>query len=102
MITIAMQLGIIPLLEPRAKGRAHTADGKPPRVINKRIDRAEEIADRWAAITAICIEPTTKLELCEATGIKGGTLDDDLRKMVEKDLLRRRLHRSESLYWVPK
>lgn len=100
-MTIAMILGLAPIPAKTATGRQHTADGKPARPINNRGDRADAIEARWAAIRAICAhEPTTIAELRDATGIKDGTLADDLRKMFDKGLLRRRLHRAEALYWV--
>ena len=102
MISITMQLGIAPIPETKSRSRVHTADGKPARAVNKRTDRAESIVERRNAIIAICKhEPTTIAEIKEATGIKDGTLADDIRKMLDESMLRRRLHRAEALYWVP-
>lgn len=102
-MSLALILGLAPIPESKTRGRVHTADGKPARPVNNRGDRTEAIAERWDAIRAICAhEPTTIAELQEATGIKDGTLADDLRKLVEKGTLRRRMHRAEALYWEVK
>ena len=100
MSMIGMLLGIEPIPEPKAKGRTHLADGRAE-TVHKRTDRIEAIAARWDAIKAICShEPCTRKELLEATGFKEGTLADDLNKMVEKGLIRKRVHRQEWIYWV--
>ena len=102
-ITMLTLLGFAPPPEPKkkAKGRVHTADGKPPKEIHKRTDRSEAIAKRWEAIEALCrIEPTTMVELKEALGFREGTLADDLKKMVAAGRLKSREHRRENVYWV--
>lgn len=102
MIDLAMQLGLSPVPAKTATGTVHTADGQPPKVINKRSDRAEAIKERRAAILAICRhEAVTMSQLKEALEIKEGTLAADLRAMVNDDVLRM-FKRGSAMHWEAK
>lgn len=101
-ITMLLGLAPIPARHPDAKGSTHMADGRAPRKQVERPDRKDHIKERIDSILLMCkCEPCTFRELAEALNIKDGTLSADLRKMVQEGTLRSRLHRQETIYWVP-
>ena len=83
-------------------GRRYLAKGSADRGTNLSPAREEDIKERRAHISAICrVEPVTRREIREATGIALSTIEDDLKKMIDAGNLRSRLHKFENLYWVP-
>lgn len=105
MNDIAMFLGLAPIPKKTATGRKHIPEGclavksggAIAEVRQKAADRRDYIVSEL-----ILSGPMTGAEIAEFTEANANTSAEDLKVLLEAGRIKKRQHKAENLYWVPR